>query len=68
MHDLIRLLTMSRFYDDAASIEEETACLIRCPPEQCGTDTCCPPVNGSKNGKLVNVDEDEEHDHAGHSH
>ncbi|ORX34276.1 cation efflux protein [Kockovaella imperatae] len=42
--------------------QSETACLIRCPPEECGEAvTCCPPTPG----KLVDVDESEEH---GHSH
>ncbi len=43
---------------------QETACLIRCPPEECGTDTCCPPVTG----KLVDVDEHDESGHDGHDH
>ncbi|KAK4688903.1 solute carrier family 30 (zinc transporter), member 1, partial [Tremellales sp. Uapishka_1] len=48
----------------------ETACLIRCPPESCDADTCCPPA--VKVGTLVDVEEHEEHDHdhdhEGHSH
>lgn len=32
----------------------QTACLIRCPPDSCGEDTCCPPV-----GQLVDVDGNE---------
>lgn len=42
--------------------EQETDCLIRCPPDECGTGTCCPPPKG----KLVDVEETDEH--AGHSH
>lgn len=29
----------------------ENACLIRCPPDQCGPDACCPPI-----GQLIDVD------------
>jgi len=42
--------------------EQETDCLIRCPPDECGPGTCCPPPKG----KLVDVEETDEH--AGHSH
>lgn len=43
--------------------EQDTACLIRCPPEDCGGDTCCPPVVV---GKLVEADNED--GHSGHSH
>lgn len=35
---------------------QERACLIRCPPEVCGTDACCPPPGV---GQLVDVDGEE---------
>jgi zinc transporter 1 len=31
--------------------EQETACLIRCPPETCAPEACCPPI-----ATLVDVD------------
>ena len=52
------------FGGDESDVEDEVACLIRCPPEECGTDTCCPPVTG----KLVDVEENDEHSHEGHEH
>lgn len=44
--------------DDAASVTNDTACLIRCPPV-C-EDTCCPPVRIPSSGKLVDVEENDE--------
>ena len=46
----------------AKADKKETDCLIRCPPEECGPGTCCPPAKG----KLVDVEETDEH--AGHDH
>lgn len=46
--------------EDAASVAEEQ-CLIRCPPEQCGTDTCCPPVRA---GSSVLLDVEDRSDPA----
>lgn len=42
--------------DDNISNVSEHACLIRCPPEACGADACCPPPDI---GKLVDVDGEE---------
>ncbi|KAL7423782.1 Zinc resistance conferring protein [Cryptotrichosporon argae] len=71
-------------YDEHAADQEGTACLIRCPPDSCGADTCCPPIAQAQTqtGMLVDVDEADEHahdhangnghghdhNHAGHSH
>jgi len=41
---------------EAHCVTQEHACLIRCPPEACGADACCPPPDI---GKLVNVDGEE---------
>jgi hypothetical protein len=56
---MLRLkLTVYRFYSEeqAPLVEDGTSCLIQCPPEQCGTDTCCPPPVT----KLVDVEERDE--------
>lgn len=45
-------------------MEEETACLIRCPPEVCGTETCCPPAPSSENGEATSS----ANAYEGHSH
>ncbi|GFZ43150.1 Cobalt uptake protein COT1 [Saitozyma sp. JCM 24511] len=81
-HGIHSVTIQPEFYSDTSPVsDEETACLIRCPPEQCGTDiTCCPAPTPSKNGtengdaRLVDVSEHDEHDHdhdhgpSGHSH
>lgn len=50
-----------RFYTEAeaSQVEGGTSCLIQCPPEQCGTDTCCPPGREDAT-KLVGVEERDE--------
>lgn len=60
-------LMVDRFTDNDDDADgSETACLIRCPPDECGTDTCCPPA--VQTGRLIDVEEGTEGEHAGHSH
>ena len=42
--------------DPLPVVRQERACLIRCPPEACGADACCPPPGM---GQLVDVDGEE---------
>jgi len=60
--------------DDGSELDERT-CLIRCPPDQCVADTCCPPVSPNpaptptRTPQLSHVSEgDERSHHSGHSH
>ncbi|WWC66485.1 uncharacterized protein I206_100387 [Kwoniella pini CBS 10737] len=52
--------------DEEALSTNGEACLIRCPPDQCQGDTCCPPIN-AKSGDEEEHDHDHDHDHD-HSH
>lgn len=63
-HGIHSVTIQPEFTDGNSDAQSETDCLIRCPPEECGTGACCPPVNA--NTKLVDVEEVD--DHAGHSH
>jgi zinc transporter 1 len=59
--------TASRAASDDGSIEE--SCLIRCPPDQCVADTCCPPATATTTPLLSQVSEGDEHsNHSGHAH
>ncbi|ORY29010.1 cation efflux protein [Naematelia encephala] len=67
-HGIHSVTIQPEFYADQDD-QSETACLIRCPPELCGTDTCCPPP---KTGNLIDVDDQNGHEshegHEGHEH
>lgn len=54
--------------DDGTTDLDERTCLIRCPPDQCVADTCCPP-SATDTPLLSHVSEgDERSNHSGHSH
>ncbi|WWD18017.1 hypothetical protein CI109_102464 [Kwoniella shandongensis] len=57
-HGIHSVTIQPEFFAEEDDTQNGDACLIRCPPDQCGGDTCCPP--GAKVGQLVDVDE---HDH-----
>ncbi|WWC86110.1 uncharacterized protein L201_000981 [Kwoniella dendrophila CBS 6074] len=63
-HGIHSVTIQPEFYPDEEALSANgEACLIRCPPDQCQGDTCCPPIS------VKSVDEDEhDHDHEGHSH
>ncbi|OCF41382.1 solute carrier family 30 (zinc transporter), member 1 [Kwoniella heveanensis CBS 569] len=54
-HGIHSVTIQPEFYPDEEAVGSINgdACLIRCPPDQCQGDTCCPP----KAGKLVEVEE-----------
>ncbi|WVR05770.1 hypothetical protein IAU60_002795 [Kwoniella sp. DSM 27419] len=44
-HGIHSVTIQPEFYpDESAGSQNGDACLIRCPPEECQGDTCCPPV------------------------
>ena len=67
-HGIHSVTIQPEFYSEevAAQLDGEVACLIRCPPEVCGTDTCCPPT--PKDSASAVEDEHAGHNHEGHSH
>ncbi|GMK55561.1 hypothetical protein CspeluHIS016_0206170 [Cutaneotrichosporon spelunceum] len=68
-HGIHSVTIQPEFYDPSKAVsdsdDEGNACLIRCPPEQCAADTCCPPSQSRTPG-LGNVAEGDEV--SNHSH
>ncbi|KAK8865800.1 hypothetical protein IAR55_000947 [Kwoniella newhampshirensis] len=60
-HGIHSVTIQPEFFAEEDDTQAGDACLIRCPPDQCGGDTCCPP--GAKVGRLVDVGSDHEQDH-----
>lgn len=74
-HGIHSVTIQPEFYDGGAisdSDDDELTCLIRCPPEQCAADTCCPPTatpSQPRTSRLDNLSEGEEGStHSHHSH
>lgn len=61
----IHSITIQPEFGDAEMNESEISeatCLIRCPPEDCGADACCPPP------EVVEAAKDTSNGVSGHSH
>ncbi|WVW82148.1 hypothetical protein I302_104154 [Kwoniella bestiolae CBS 10118] len=64
-HGIHSVTIQPEFYADEEALSANgEACLIRCPPDQCAGDTCCPPISS----KLTDDDshshgDDHDHDH-----
>lgn len=72
-HGIHSVTIQPEFYDGSENIsdsdDDEHTCLIRCPPEQCAADTCCPPAaptSQPRSPRLEHLSEGEEG--SNHSH
>ncbi|KAK6905560.1 hypothetical protein I203_106390 [Kwoniella mangroviensis CBS 8507] len=63
-HGIHSVTIQPEFYadEDALSANGE-ACLIRCPPDQCQGDTCCPPISSKLDDDSPSHEDDHDHDH-----
>jgi zinc transporter 1 len=72
-HGIHSVTIQPEFYNGSETIsdsgDEGNTCLIRCPPEQCAADTCCPttaPPSQPRTPRLDHVSEGDEG--SNHSH
>lgn len=75
LHQQGSVTIQPEFYDGSVAVsnseDDEVTCLIRCPPDQCVADTCCPPTTNAtpsqpRTPRLDHVSEGDEA--SNHSH
>ncbi|WVQ85358.1 hypothetical protein IAT38_007523 [Cryptococcus sp. DSM 104549] len=67
-HGIHSVTIQPEFYSD--EVDQQSigdACLIRCPPDQCGGDTCCPPAKAADDEHEGEEGHDHDHDHEAHA-
>lgn len=71
-HGIHSVTIQPEFYNGSSNIsdsgDEENTCLIRCPPEQCAADTCCPTTVPPSQARTPQLDHVAEGDEDSHSH